>query len=177
MAENVGSRKDTADLRVSLQLSNLTGLAQILAAEVVTLIKPELVRWFDTFDQSALHSKGPGRTGREQPSERTQMNTRRSTSPNNPGDLSLVRLPDVQAMTGLPKSSIYGLMRAGDFPESVQLGPRAVGWVRSEVQQWAEERVLARRPNLHPSGLKHPSQAERSMTDEVGGNEDASLSE
>lgn len=151
MAENVGSRKDTADLRVSLQLSNLMGFARILAAEVVTLIKPELVRWFDTFDQSALHATGPG-------------------------DFSFVRLPEVQAMTGLAKSSVYDLMRTSNFPVPVQLGSRRVAWVRSEIQQWAEERVLTRGPNLHPSDLKYSSQVDRAMTDEVAGDEDASLS-
>ena len=59
-------------------------------------------------------------------------------------DIIFLRLPDVMSMTGLAKSSVYALMRTNSFPEPVQLGPRTVAWVRSEVRQWAAERVRSR---------------------------------
>jgi len=56
-------------------------------------------------------------------------------------DVILLRLPEVKAMTGLSKSSLYALVREGTFPAPVRLGPRAVAWVKSEVRRWAVERV------------------------------------
>jgi prophage regulatory protein len=68
-----------------------------------------------------------------------------SAPPTPPEDISFLRLPDVITATGLSKSSIYSLVRANSFPAPVQLGPRTVGWVRSEVQKWAAERIEDRR--------------------------------
>jgi prophage regulatory protein len=58
---------------------------------------------------------------------------------NSPEEIIFVRLPEVKAVTGLSKSSLYALIRASNFPAPVRLGPRTVGWVRSEVKQWAAE--------------------------------------
>ena len=80
----------------------------------------------------------------KKPSERVQMDAGRSASPSSPDDISFLRLPDVKLMSGLGKSSLYDLIRASNFPPPVQLGPRTVAWVRSEVQQWAAERVRLR---------------------------------
>jgi len=60
-------------------------------------------------------------------------------------DVVFLRLPDVKAITGLSKSSLYALIREKSFPAPVQLGARAVAWVKSEVRQWAAERVHASR--------------------------------
>lgn len=60
-------------------------------------------------------------------------------------EVSFLRLPDVKAVTGLSKTSIYELIRQESFPAPVRLGPRAVAWVTSEVRQWALERVQASR--------------------------------
>ena len=60
-------------------------------------------------------------------------------------DVSFLRLPEVKAVTGLSKTSLYALIREKSFPAPVRLGPRAVGWLKSEVRQWAVERVHASR--------------------------------
>jgi len=60
-------------------------------------------------------------------------------------DLSFLRLPDVKALTGLSKTSLYTMIREKSFPAPVRLGPRAVAWVRSEIRRWAAERVRASR--------------------------------
>lgn len=62
-----------------------------------------------------------------------------------PVEVQFLRLPEVKAVTGLGKTSIYELIRDKSFPAPVRLGPRAVAWVRSEIRQWAEERVHASR--------------------------------
>jgi predicted DNA-binding transcriptional regulator AlpA len=60
-------------------------------------------------------------------------------------DVTFLRLPEVKAITGLSKTSVYALIRGKSFPAPVRLGPRAVAWVRSEVRQWALDRVHASR--------------------------------
>jgi prophage regulatory protein len=62
-----------------------------------------------------------------------------------PGDFKFLRLPEVKAVTGLSKTSLYALIREKSFPAPVRLGPRAVAWVKSEIRQWAKERVHASR--------------------------------
>jgi predicted DNA-binding transcriptional regulator AlpA len=46
--------------------------------------------------------------------------------------VTFLRLPEVKAITGLSKTSLYALIRDRSFPAPVRLGPRAVAWVRSE---------------------------------------------
>ena len=53
----------------------------------------------------------------------------------------LVRLPEVEAMTGCKKSTIYELMRAGRFPKSVRLNARMVAWAETAVLQWVQDRI------------------------------------
>ena len=65
--------------------------------------------------------------------------------PTIPDDVMFIRLPEVKAVTGLSKTSIYQLIRAKSFPAPVRLGPRTVAWVKSEIREWAIERVRASR--------------------------------
>ncbi|MFN9726662.1 helix-turn-helix transcriptional regulator [Acidovorax sp.] len=53
----------------------------------------------------------------------------------------LVRLPEVEEMTGCKKSTIYELMRAGKFPKSVRLNARMVAWPETAVLQWVQDRI------------------------------------
>ena len=58
----------------------------------------------------------------------------------------LLRLPDVEAVTGLKHTTIYKKMAEGGFPPRVRLGVRAVGWLESDIERWIQERVAASRP-------------------------------
>jgi prophage regulatory protein len=60
-------------------------------------------------------------------------------------EVAFLRLPEVKAITGLSKSSLYALIKEKSFPAPVRLGARAVAWVKSEVRQWAAEPVHASR--------------------------------
>jgi prophage regulatory protein len=44
-------------------------------------------------------------------------------------------------MTGLSRSSLYALVKDGDFPRQVKLSERAAGWVASDVERWLNERI------------------------------------
>ena len=46
---------------------------------------------------------------------------------------TLLRLPKVKAKTGMSRSAIYARSAAGTFPKPIQIGPRTVGWLESEV--------------------------------------------
>ena len=53
----------------------------------------------------------------------------------------IVRLKDVQRMTGLSRSTIYAQIAKGNFPKHICLiGARSVGWHESAVIQWIESR-------------------------------------
>lgn len=56
----------------------------------------------------------------------------------------LLRLPEVMARTGRRRSAIYADMAAGTFPPCVNIGPRAVAWVASEVDEWIAARIADR---------------------------------
>ena len=58
---------------------------------------------------------------------------------------TISRLPEVLQSTGLSRSTIYLRMSKGDFPQSISLGGRAIGWIQEEVNQWIEERICASR--------------------------------
>ena len=54
-----------------------------------------------------------------------------------------IRLPQVKEITCLSKSSIYRLIEDGDFPKQIALGARSVVWVRSQVEDWCNQKVAA----------------------------------
>jgi prophage regulatory protein len=55
--------------------------------------------------------------------------------------LSILRRKQVQARTGLSRSTIYLRIAEGSFPKPVSLGARAVGWLESDIEQWLTSRV------------------------------------
>jgi len=56
----------------------------------------------------------------------------------------ILRLKEVIQKTGLSRSSIYQFMKDGEFPKSIELGARAVGWLESEIDLWVKRRVFLR---------------------------------
>lgn len=65
--------------------------------------------------------------------------------------LSILRRKEVQARTGLARSTIYLYIKEGLFPKPVALGPRAVGWIESEVSDWIAERLKMTRGSTRSS--------------------------
>ena len=58
--------------------------------------------------------------------------------------MRFLRLPEVIQISGYRRTSIYEMIKAGNFPAPVHLGPRAVAWLESEVEAWMQERIDAR---------------------------------
>ena len=55
----------------------------------------------------------------------------------------IIRLPEVQEMVGLSRPSIYRRISTGDFPATISLGDRAVGWLQSDIELWLDKRIAA----------------------------------
>jgi prophage regulatory protein len=55
----------------------------------------------------------------------------------------IIRLPEVRYKTGLSRSSIYLRMSTSNFPQSISLGSRAIGWLDSDIEQWLDARIAA----------------------------------
>jgi prophage regulatory protein len=56
----------------------------------------------------------------------------------------IVRLPAVQALTGLGRDSIYRLIRQGQFPRQIKISERASGWYEHEVLEHNARRAARR---------------------------------
>jgi prophage regulatory protein len=52
----------------------------------------------------------------------------------------ILRMTEVKKIIGLSRSSIYLMMKKGQFPAQVKIGKRAVGWFSSRVFSWVEMR-------------------------------------
>lgn len=58
-----------------------------------------------------------------------------------PGERRILRLDEVEAKSGFKRAHIYSLMKKGEFPQSLRLGVRAVGWDSTEIDLWITERL------------------------------------
>ena len=66
----------------------------------------------------------------------------------------ILRLPEVKSKTGLSRSSIYVRMSKGEFPQSISLGERAVGWVESDIELWVADCIAASKHKIVSNCLK-----------------------
>jgi prophage regulatory protein len=62
--------------------------------------------------------------------------------------LFILRRRQVEARTGLSRSSIYAKLRGtrpGEsdptFPKPVSIGVRSVGWIEAEVEEWISRQI------------------------------------
>ena len=55
----------------------------------------------------------------------------------------LLRLPEVESIVGLRKSSIYEMLKRTPptFPAPVKLSRRAVCWPASQIEKWVQARI------------------------------------
>jgi prophage regulatory protein len=55
----------------------------------------------------------------------------------------MLRVPEVVALCGLKKTSIYRGAREGTFPAPVRLSARCVAWRESDIARWQASRTQA----------------------------------
>lgn len=60
--------------------------------------------------------------------------------------MKLVTKNELTNEMGVPYSHvhIWRLVKAGQFPAPLKLGPRKVAWLRSEVEEWIEQKAAER---------------------------------
>lgn len=59
--------------------------------------------------------------------------------------ISILRVPQVAARTGLSRATIYRMQKLGTFPHCVRVTPNTAGWLEAEVTQWLADRIAASR--------------------------------
>lgn len=62
--------------------------------------------------------------------------------------LMVLRRRQVEARTGLGRSSIYALIADGQFPAPIRLSTNTVGWLEHEIDAWIADRTKASRTVL-----------------------------
>ncbi|MEH6637671.1 MAG: AlpA family transcriptional regulator [Porticoccaceae bacterium] len=73
-------------------------------------------------------------------------NSNRSPTPNTiPSNDRILRWPEVHQRVGICRSHAHQLVAQGEFPEPIKLGPRASGWLESEINEWLVRRVAESR--------------------------------
>ena len=50
--------------------------------------------------------------------------------------LQILRRKQVEEIVGLSRTTIYNLIAHQSFPAPFPLGPRAVGWRKSDIEEW-----------------------------------------
>ena len=70
--------------------------------------------------------------------------------------LSVLRLRAVKERTGLSQSGIYVKMSKGEFPRSIPLGGKAIGWRSDEITAWIEAQTAKRdaKANTYPNEIE-----------------------
>jgi prophage regulatory protein len=58
----------------------------------------------------------------------------------------IVRVRELEGLVGRDSVSIWRDERAGRFPKRLKIGPRAVGWLESEILEWLQKRAAERPP-------------------------------
>ena len=55
----------------------------------------------------------------------------------------IIRLKEVKLRTGLPRSTIYDLIKKKKFPSQIQISQRCVGWLESSIESWISSKIEA----------------------------------
>jgi prophage regulatory protein len=55
----------------------------------------------------------------------------------------ILRFEALSEIVGLKRTAIYAKIKTGEFPAPVELGKRARGWRRSEIERWISKCKIA----------------------------------
>ncbi|MED7820145.1 MULTISPECIES: helix-turn-helix transcriptional regulator [unclassified Francisella] len=56
----------------------------------------------------------------------------------------MMRIKEVEKLTGISRTSIYRLGAKGEFPKHIKLSVNSSGWLASEVEAWLDSKIQAR---------------------------------
>ncbi|WP_138923770.1 helix-turn-helix transcriptional regulator [Sulfitobacter sp. BSw21498] len=60
---------------------------------------------------------------------------------------ALLRTPDVCAVTGMARPTLYEAMQRGIFPRPIKLGEKSSAWGAAEVNMWCAYRLAGKTEN------------------------------
>ncbi len=55
--------------------------------------------------------------------------------------MKILRMKDVIEKLGICRSSIYNLIKEGDFPAGFRIHKQSVGWLESDIDDWIMDRI------------------------------------
>ncbi|ROS05728.1 AlpA family transcriptional regulator [Sinobacterium caligoides] len=56
----------------------------------------------------------------------------------------ILKLAEVKSRTSCSTTFIYEKISTGEFPKQLQITPRSVGWLESEINGWIAEKAAQR---------------------------------
>ena len=59
--------------------------------------------------------------------------------------MEILRRPQVLKKVGFSRQTLYRRIAEGSFPRPVRIGRQAVGWLKTEVEEWIASRPRAGR--------------------------------
>jgi predicted DNA-binding transcriptional regulator AlpA len=59
-------------------------------------------------------------------------------------ELQIIREAERKRLTGISRVTQWRLEQKGLAPKRVQISENAIGWIRSEIQQWIQRKANAR---------------------------------
>ena len=83
----------------------------------------------------------PRRAARDRKTNRSEAMSRDRRTERTKPEIRFLRISEVEALTGLSRTTIYDWSADGRFPRAVRLSGRAVRWIESEVLAWMDERI------------------------------------
>ncbi|OJZ12391.1 MAG: hypothetical protein BGP20_11670 [Thiobacillus sp. 63-78] len=57
----------------------------------------------------------------------------------------IISLREVLSRTSMSRSAVYALQKQGEFPKSVSITERRVGFVESEIDDWLKAKIESSR--------------------------------
>ena len=54
--------------------------------------------------------------------------------------MNIIRVDNLCKILCASRSTIYRLIKDGELPPRVTISPRIKGWLKSDIQQWLEDR-------------------------------------
>lgn len=55
----------------------------------------------------------------------------------------ILRLQAVMDRTGMSRATLYAAMKKDEFPRSIQIAKRCVGWLEADIETWIKSRINA----------------------------------
>jgi prophage regulatory protein len=70
-----------------------------------------------------------------------------------------IRFKELRKLVPLGRTTIWKMMREGEFPQSRRIGRVAAAWLDNEVEDWIKQRAAQttgkRASNQEPGGLRY----------------------